>query len=274
MGVATIRPRPEHGTTTPILLMKVGHHVDRRQFLVRMGSFVKDSWRSKSAESLSSTQDTSSTLNRKEEFHVHFGADHACCVSVHAVPWEEYGAISDRWYTDQEYQQFKKDQILSVLNYTNAQRTIALKSNKQPSPNNTFNSNIYTIRGLEHKCGTAISLKYHRIDSHTHRNIVRKVIFIEQQRQRQHETHNADSLEKFREVSSPHTKNERDRARWRAQLYAQEEEPKTIIRRRTMRMLYTTRSHSQPNITMKRNNSSRRFLSLLRSKSSPKQQKK
>ena len=272
MGVATIRPRPEHGTTTPILLMKVGHHVDRRQFLVRMGSFVKDSWRKEgsSTKTVSSTTPESNTV-KKEELHVHFGADHACCVTVHAVPWEEYGDISDRWYTDQEYQQFKKDQILSVLNYTNAQRTLA--SNKQPSPNNTFNSNIYTIRGLEHKCGTAASLKYHRIDSHTHRNSVRKVIFIEQQRQRQHETHNADSLEKFREVSSPHTKNERDRARWRAQLYAQEEEPKTIIRRRTMRMLYTTRSHSQPNITMKRTGS-RRFLSLLRSKSSPKQPRK
>jgi len=215
-------------------------------------------------------------VKQKAVLHVHFGADHACCVTVHAVPCDEDGALSERWYTDHEYQQFKKDQILSVLNYTNAQRTIASKSNKPASKNSkctTFDPTIYTIRGLEHKCGTAASLKYHRIDSHTHRNIVRNVIFTEQQRQRQHENHQADRFEKFREVSAPHTKNECDRARWRAQLYDQEEErTPRIRRRRTMRM--HTRSHSQPNITMKRNNSSRRFLSLLRSNSSPKQQKK
>lgn len=233
----------------------------------------------KKAKTVLSTKDNS-TL--KKELHVHFGSEHFVCVTVHEFSSNEHGALSDRWYNKEDFQQFKRDQMLSIINYyTNAKRSMA--STRQPSPNNTFTPDHYTIRGLEHKCGTAASLKYHRIDSHTHRNIVRRVIFDEQQRQRQrqeywnYKTFNCTlpqfsriqryQWEQFRYVSYPHTKNESDRARWRAQQYEQEEEPEPMLRRRPRpkRVMRAhrqqhARSHSQPNMTMKRNNS-RRFLS-------------
>merc|ERR1719183_355282 len=55
--------------------------------------------------------------------------------------------VSERWYGSDEYRRFKRDRVLSSLNYINAKR-----ANKP-----WVDESEYSIRGIEHMCAGAFS---------------------------------------------------------------------------------------------------------------------
>jgi len=213
--------------------------VNRRQLLVRAGSFMKLSMRKSRGLLIDDNEDDdkensdNSNLRqrggrKKRNLSVRFSDN------LHIKPSNRDGPMSDeeienRWYQSCDYSRFKKDQILSSLNYINAKRA-----------SKPVDETVNCIRGIEDMCITNPAIRRRYI---AERKYVFKVIREEQarqkkewQQQQQNQTENSDDdknnnnkntsssfypdLEKFRAVSVVHTKGGRDRALARGNEYA------------------------------------------------------
>jgi len=197
--------------------------INRRQLLVKVGSFMKNSWRrsrEKIMTDLNDDEDDNDIRGRgrsKHNLFVQFDCNNDSPSNIdnddeqqHKI--SEYdnkdGKIEDRWYQSDDYCQFKKDMLLSSLNYMNARRA-----------SKTFDENKYSIRGIEHMC---YSDPNYRRRQTSERKYAYKVIRDEQNRQKQICSY--PDIEKIRSLSIPHTKNGRDRAISRGNEYARQQQ--------------------------------------------------
>jgi len=203
--------------------------VNRRQLLVRAGSFMKMSWRKSKEELIDSNEDEGNISNglrkglkkKKRNLSVRFSDDLQAVSSERVEPMSDE-EIENTWYQTADYNRFKKDTVLTSLNYINAKRASKF-----------FDETINCIWGIEEMC--------HLNPVVPRRNLAEKrkvfrVIREEQARQKkemqqkQQDEENKDEntpsprlypdLEKFRSVSVSHTKGGRDRASARGSEYA------------------------------------------------------
>jgi len=124
--------------------------INRRQLLVKAGSFMKISWR-KSREKLidknEDDEDDNDNNNRqqsegrqKRNLSVQFSDDLRVAPSNHDAPLSDE-EIENRWYQSFDYCRFKKDTILNSLNYINARRA-----------SKPFDETRNCTRGIEDMC--------------------------------------------------------------------------------------------------------------------------
>ena len=212
MGVSSPNPNDE------------GNSINRRQLLVKLGSFMKNSWR-RSREVLTDEDDKKGVnidRHRKHHMFVQFddeiyvipndtngsssSSSSSCCVNDDAddesIPTDY--EVDERWYQSEDYCRFKKDMILNSLNYINAKR-----ASKQ------FDEIKYSIQGIEHMCLVDTKIRKRRI---AEKRYVYRAICDEQNKQKQSCSY--PDMDKFRSVSLIHTKGERDRALSRGNEYA------------------------------------------------------
>lgn len=206
--------------------------INRRQLLVKAGSFMKISWR-KSREKLSDDDDGNRKCRRRQRGNlcVRF-SDDLCEVPSNLNEPMSDEEIENRWYQSSDYTRFKKDTILTSLNYINARRA-----------SKPFDETINCIWGIENMCILpAVCKRYIAEKKYVYKVIreeqTRQKKELQQQQQQQQEPQlqnrikNGDinkstsssraypDLEKFRSVSVSHTKGERDRALARGNEYA------------------------------------------------------
>jgi len=194
--------------------------VNRRQLLVRAGSLMKMSWRKSKEELIDFDEDndnSSSSLRKKRSqkrnLSVRFNNYLDIVANDRKEPMSEE-EITNRWYQSGDYNRFKKDTILTSLNYINARRA-----------SKPFDERINCIWGIEEMCYLTPIIPKRNIAEKKH---VFKVIREEQARQKkewqqkqQKKTENENDtdsqrrvpdLEKFRSVSVGYSKAGRDRA--------------------------------------------------------------
>mmetsp|Transcript_34858 Transcript_34858/g.39787 ORF Transcript_34858/g.39787 Transcript_34858/m.39787 type:complete len:310 (+) Transcript_34858:77-1006(+) len=199
--------------------------INRRQLLVKVGNFMKNSWRrsrEKIVTDLNDDKDDNDIRGRgrsKHNLFVQFDCDYDDSPANSDNDHDEQqqtisednnkdGKIEDRWYQSDDYCQFKKDMLLSSLNYMNARRASKI-----------FDENKYSIRGIEHMCYS--DPNYHRRQT-SERKYAYKVIRDEQNRQKQNCSF--PDIEKIRSLSILHTKKGRDRAISRGNEYARQQQ--------------------------------------------------
>lgn len=205
--------------------------VNRRQLLVRAGSFMKMSWRKSKEELIDFDEDedndnSASNLRKnrrkqKRNLSVRFNDELDIVVANDREEPISDEEIEIRWYQSGDYSRFKKDTILTSLNYINARRA-----------SKPFDERSNCIWGIEEMCYLTNTIPKRNIAEKKH---VFKVIREEQARQKkewQQKQKNSENdketesprripdLEKFRSVSVSHTKAGRDRAANRGTEYA------------------------------------------------------
>jgi len=206
---------------------------DRRQLLVKAGSFMKLSWK-KSREKLFGQNEDNFNDNsnirrngrrRGRNLSARFG-DELCVTYFTNDAFLSDEDIENWWYQSVDYIRFKKENILNSLNYMNARRA-----------SKPFDNTRNCIWGIEDMCTFNPTLHRRYASEKKH---VYKVMREEQARQKKEKQHllqqknqssdtecNANNLSptypdmgKFRSVSACHTKGGRDRALARGNEYA------------------------------------------------------
>jgi len=222
-----------------------GMIINRRQFLVKLGSFMKNSWRRSSKKNLTDLNnddiddngsrgrgrskhnlfvqfddeeyviphssgfcDNHSPCNNNSNDHDHDHDQQQQQQQTISEDSNQNEEIEDRWYQNDDYCQFKKDMLLSSFNYMNARRASKI-----------FDEDKYSIRGIEHMCYSDPNYRRRRTYE---RKYAYKVIRDEQNRQKQNCS--SPDKEKVRSLSIPHTKNGRDRAISRGNEYARQQQ--------------------------------------------------
>jgi len=207
--------------------------INRRQLLVKAGSFMKLSWR-KSREKLFEQKEDNSNGNsnlRRGRRRLKNPSVRFCDESL-VTYFTNDEALSDEdienmWYQNCDYCRFKKDTILNSLNYVNARRA-----------SKTFDDTKNCIWGIEDMCtlNPTLRRRYEAEKKHIYKVIReeqgrQKKEWQQKQQQQQNKTINDESnkddfnshypnMEKFRSISVCHTKGGRDRAHARGNEYA------------------------------------------------------
>lgn len=196
--------------------------VNRRQLLVRAGSFMKMSWRKSKEELIDNNNDEGSEnsclrksrKSNKRNLSVRFSEDLNLTSKTDELSDEE---IENRWYQSTDYNRFKKDTILTSMNYVNAKRASKF-----------FNETESCIWGIEEMCYLNPMVPRRNL---AEKRKVFRVIREEQARQRkemeQRQQNGEDAtlprlypdLDRFRSVSVCHSKGGRDRALARGSEY-------------------------------------------------------
>eukprot|EP00535_Pseudo-nitzschia_heimii_P006209 CAMPEP_0197187636 /NCGR_PEP_ID=MMETSP1423-20130617/16241_1 /TAXON_ID=476441 /ORGANISM="Pseudo-nitzschia heimii, Strain UNC1101" /LENGTH=245 /DNA_ID=CAMNT_0042639269 /DNA_START=83 /DNA_END=820 /DNA_ORIENTATION=- len=205
--------------------------VNRRQLLVKAGSFMKLSWRKSREKLFEQNEDNGSCSSnvrrgrrKVKNLSVRF-CDEALVTHVKNDEALSDEDIENMWYQNHDYCRFKKDTILNSLNYVNARRA-----------SKPFDDTVMCIWGIEEMCTLNPTLRRRYAAEKKH---VYKVIREEQSRQKrelqqkllqQNKTIDDQSkkhchllypnMEKFRSVSVCHSKGGRDRALARGNEYA------------------------------------------------------
>lgn len=204
---------------------------DRRQLLVKVSSLIK-SWRI-SRDNLNTgysgdeNDENVKPLRRgrrkqKRKLSVMFDDELSAVPSYYDGPMS-CQEIEDRWYETKDYDRFKKDAVLTSLNYINARR--ASKS---------FDQVRNCIWGIEERCLVDQAVIKRRATEKKH---VYKAIRDEQSRQKKERRRNlangevftkpnssssTANMEKIRSACMCYTKGARDRAVARGNQYARE----------------------------------------------------
>jgi len=206
--------------------------INRRQLLIRAGSFMKLSWR-KSREKLFD-QNEGNGINKSNIRRGRRRGNNLCirfCDESFVTNFTNEEPLSDEdiknmWYQNCDYCRFKKDIIINSLNYVNARRA-----------SRPFDDTVNCIWGIEDMCifNPALRRRYSSEKRHIYKVIreeqARQKKEWQQKQQQQNKTIDdeinkncLDSLypdmERFRSVSVCHTKGGRDRALARGQEYA------------------------------------------------------
>lgn len=202
--------------------------VNRRQLLVRAGSLMKMSWRKSKEELFDYNEDEGnensnlrkSGRNKKRNLSVRVSDDLHEEPIIYNEPLSDK-EIANKWYQSGDYNRFKKDTILTSLNYINARRA-----------SKPFDETISCTWGIEDMCFLTPTMPKRNSAEKKH---VFKVIREEQARQKKemqqkqpYDDNNKSAtsprlypdLERFRSVSVCHTKGGRDRATARGSEYA------------------------------------------------------
>ncbi|KAL3928737.1 MAG: hypothetical protein SGARI_004947, partial [Bacillariaceae sp.] len=226
--------------------------MNRRQLLVKVGSWMKYSWR-KSKESLmdgvsedgddevSNKLDHSQLSDEKDDLpkkHVHFcendndddGSDdhedgelivtEISSISDHAISEEDARRI---WYHDFDFKRFEKDRVLTSMDYSNSRKL-----------NKTFVEDEHSVRGIEHLCDASLQRR-----QQGERKDLYKALKAEEDRQK--ETGCFPDLDRFRAISLRHTRGGRERARTKALEDAKEQQSE-MRRSASMRNLFGMRT--------------------------------
>mmetsp|Transcript_7719 Transcript_7719/g.13606 ORF Transcript_7719/g.13606 Transcript_7719/m.13606 type:complete len:243 (+) Transcript_7719:300-1028(+) len=180
--------------------------VNRRQLLVKVGSWVKYSWR-KSKESLLSLDDDNedrptSPTPAKIPKTVKFEDDEALVTEIPTSNGDnDYwcGALSEEeikliWYQDYDYKRFEKDRVLTSMDYSNARKV-----------GKTFVEDSHSVRGIEYMCDENLQ----RQQSGERRGL-HKALWREELKQK--DDGSFPDLERFRAVSLKYTKDSKERA--------------------------------------------------------------
>lgn len=190
----------------------------RRLLLGKLGSFMKTSWR-RSREILTTDEDGDDGRKKKDRGSLNDPKRSALSVRfqdevsvIESAPsTAEADEITDsdeeRWYGSDDYIRFKKDVILSSLNYVNAKRA-----------SKPFNERQYSTRGIEHVCEVDNANNNSRKRREAERKHLHRAIRDEQNRQKR--TGSYPDPDKLRSASLSWTKGERVRALARGAEYA------------------------------------------------------
>merc|ERR1711907_898646 len=197
--------------------------VRRRRLLLvtKLGSFMKTSWRrsreiltaddndcdegkkQQNGNSCQTKQRRSAPLSVRFDDEVSFFPSRAESNDDENDNESADDENDERWYGKDDYLRFKKDTILSTLNYIATKR----RNKSRFFDDDAFEAKGYSVRGIENSCEMDDNLAKRR---ETDKKCLHKALREEQARQKR--TGSYLDVDKLRSVSLLYTKGERARA--------------------------------------------------------------